>query len=66
MLSALLTGLSPTIGVLVLLARGVLTTLLATLTLVLLATLLTAGSLRDLPPQERTAAVERVVLAVRF
>jgi AcrR family transcriptional regulator len=31
-----------------------------------IATLITAGSLRDLPPKERSAAVERVILAVRF
>jgi hypothetical protein len=41
--AALLAGLITAIGVLVLLARGVLTTLLATLTLVFLASLLTAA-----------------------
>ncbi len=31
-----------------------------------IATLLTGGSLRDLPPEERDAAIERVILAVSF
>lgn len=31
-----------------------------------IATLLAGGSLRDLPPKERTAAVDRVILAVSF
>jgi hypothetical protein len=40
--AALLSGLIPTIGVLILLAWGVLPALLATMTLIVLATLLTA------------------------